>query len=319
MQSDGMPSSAEIQDALRTLSRAIAPYVAEALDDKQLAAERPSARVYDEESIRELVGGLAPEVIRGGRELFHLLSTASETDSHALADRTGLPPTALSGRLLRPLRQRARELSLPDPWVELGRKAGRTVWGDRDGTAHRLYAAFDAAGDKLAQPGRSGSRSRLGPEAPRVPVPVAAFPFRPEYAESLHRPVDGSSSCLRGFGPGDRAVIYQVHHDQGIVALFDAAGKAYPDPDWGWKADGHYTPVPNPISREMLLADPVLAPIFDKLQGRRWLPDDQVQHALTALLQDHGRFPNDRLPPLPPEATTRASTHNDRRRRRSNG
>lgn len=286
------PTPPDIETALRTLARAIAPYVAE-----ELGRESPPAaqsREYDDDSIRELVRGLKPEVILGGVELFHALSEEPhQIDSVTLADRTGLSPTALSGKILRPVRQRARELLLPDPWDEVGRKSGRTVWADRDDTARRLYEVFHEASRGLTRSEQRASSSPLGSSGP---PPSAVFPFAPEYAEGLDRPIDGSSTCLRDSRPGFRAVIYQVHRDQKVVALFDVMSDPYRDRGWGWMADGHYTPVPHSISRERLLADPALEPVFANLQGRRWLPDE-AQRALTKLLQAEGGFKDSELPP----------------------
>lgn len=286
------PSPPDIEAALRSLARAIAPYVAE-----ELGRESPpeaKSREYDDDSMRELVRGLKPEVILGGVELFHALSEGPhQIDSVTLADRTGLSPTALSGKILRPVRQRARELRLPDPWDEVGRKSGRTIWADRDDTARRLYEVFHEASQGVTRSEQPASSSPLGSSGPQ---PSAVFPFAPEYAEDLDRPVDGSSSCLRDSRPGSRAVIYQVHRDQKVVALFDVVSDPYRDRDWGWMADGHYTPVPQPISRERLLADPALELVFANLQGRRWLPDE-AQRALAKLLQADGGFKDRELPP----------------------
>jgi hypothetical protein len=112
----------------------------------------------------------------------------------------------------------------------------------------------------------------------------------------LERPRKGQSSCLRDSKPGSRAIIYQVHDDQRIVALFDITSDPYRHDDWRYMASGYYIPVPRPISRARLLADDELAPIFGHLQGRRWLPDE-AQRAVTRLLLDEGGFAGDELPP----------------------
>ncbi len=57
-------------------------------------------------------------------------------------------------------------------------------------------------------------------------------------------------------------MIYRVHSDQGIVALFDIEKPAKADRDWGYGTEGYFTQVKPAISRAKLLADPTLEPIF---------------------------------------------------------
>jgi hypothetical protein len=141
---------------------------------------------------------------------------------------------------------------------------------------------------------------------------TAVFPFAPEYTADLDRPQpDSGSSCLRDTAPGSRAVIYQVHRDQALVALFDATDVPRRDRDWGWYTNGHYEPIPNPIPRDKLLADDVLGPVFKNLFGRRHL-DRNAQHAISELLRREGGFQGG----LPPHILERAESPRPRQRRR---
>lgn len=88
--------------------------------------------------------------------------------------------------------------------------------------------------------------------------------------------------CLAGTAPGDRAVVYRTGPGGGVVALFAFTGPAEPHPG-GRHAAGVVVPVGRAVPRAELLADPVLAPVFRHLRGRRRLPPDAGRR-LVALL-----------------------------------
>ncbi|GAA1827294.1 hypothetical protein GCM10009772_01430 [Pseudonocardia alni subsp. carboxydivorans] len=88
--------------------------------------------------------------------------------------------------------------------------------------------------------------------------------------------------CLAGTAPGDRAVVYRTGPGGGVTALFAFTGPAEPHPG-GRHAAGVVVPVGRPVPRAELLADPVLAPVFRHLRGRRRLPPDAARR-LVALL-----------------------------------
>ncbi|MEU9820158.1 hypothetical protein ACIGG9_07035 [Pseudonocardia alni] len=88
--------------------------------------------------------------------------------------------------------------------------------------------------------------------------------------------------CLAGTAPGDRAVVYRTGPGGGVAALFAFTGPAEPHPG-GRHAAGVVVPVGRPVPRAELLADPVLAPVFRHLRGRRRLPPDAARR-LVALL-----------------------------------
>lgn len=115
-------------------------------------------------------------------------------------------------------------------------------------------------------------------------LPSAVFPYSPEYAQETEEEGEGWLSCLRDSAPGSRAVIYRVHSEQGIVALFDIEKGPKQDRDWGYGTNGYFTPIKPAISRAKLLADPVLEPVFRHIQGRRRLPT-AAQAALAELIE----------------------------------
>lgn len=191
-----------------------------------------------------------------------LQSDRREIDSITLADRAGVSTRELSGRIIRPLQEQVIDkLGLATPWTAVraaasGGVGARTVWRvvDRE-NARLLYEAFKKV---TPVPSEISSMAEL---STRV-LPSAVFPYAPEYALGATEEGEGWSSCLRDSEPGSRAVIYRVHSDQGIVALFDIEKPAKADRDWGYGTEGYFTQVKPAISRAKLLADPTLEPIF---------------------------------------------------------
>ncbi|ANY07453.1 hypothetical protein [Pseudonocardia sp. HH130630-07] len=78
--------------------------------------------------------------------------------------------------------------------------------------------------------------------------------------------------CLRTTAEGDRMVVYRTGPGGGVVALADALAGARARPAGGWWAPVVVHPIANPVPRPELLADPVLAPVFRHLRGRRRIP-----------------------------------------------
>jgi hypothetical protein len=101
-----------------------------------------------------------------------------------------------------------------------------------------------------------------------------------------------AACCLRGTRAGSRAVVYRTTSDQGIVGVFDFLTDSYRHPERGWVAEGVLRRLDPPLPRAELVADPVLAPVFRHIQGRKSLPPE-VGQRLVELLD-----------PLPPFAST---------------
>jgi hypothetical protein len=83
--------------------------------------------------------------------------------------------------------------------------------------------------------------------------------------------------CLRTTVAGDRAVVYRTGRHAGVVALAEATADARPRPDGGWWAPVAVHRPAVELPRAELLADPVLAPVFRYLRGRRRLPADAAR------------------------------------------
>jgi hypothetical protein len=293
------PTPAEVDAALETLIRALEPHIAghvkgllnELLKAGPVAA---SSAPLSEEQVNQCVHSLSSDVLEGGLILFEALqSERREIDSITLADRAGVSTRELSGRIIRPLQGVIDTLRLETPWTVTraapsGGLGARTVWrvADRD-TARLLYEAFENASPPPSATNPPAELSR------RV-LPSAVFPYSPEYARGASEEREGWSSCLRDSEPGSRAVIYRVHSEQGIVALFDIEGWPTPDRDWGYGAEGYFTPIKPAISRARLLDDPALEPVFQHIQGRRRLPAT-AQAALAELIEKQMPLPDHSL------------------------
>ena len=80
------------------------------------------------------------------------------------------------------------------------------------------------------------------------------------------------SAALSKSKPGDRLVVYRTRADEGLVAVFDVGTEAFKAGDLKWPAYGRPTELRTPIPRNTLTGDPLLAPVFVNLPGRRYLP-----------------------------------------------
>jgi len=80
------------------------------------------------------------------------------------------------------------------------------------------------------------------------------------------------AGCLSATEAGSRAAVYQTREDQGIVGFFDFGCGAFEHEDLGYAAYGRPVPLPRPVPRQGLLADPALHEVFQQIQGRRRLP-----------------------------------------------
>ena len=309
------PSPAEIDAALHVLARLLAPHLAPLVKEIHEAGhplQGSGEREYHERIAEQFVEGLPPDVIEGGLALFAALrSERHEIDSITLGDRTGLSTRELSGRIIRPLHQRARALGLKDPWTASrvapsGDLGARTIWRADGNVAEMLYSAFK---EKVPAPSAARGDAVLTGRADDTVLPSAVFLYAPEYARGLDEARAGWSSCLRTTEKGSRAIIYRAHTSQGIVALFDIEDSPEEDRDWGYVAPGYFTPVDPPIPRERLLNHPELEPIFRHIQGRRRLPPS-AQEAIAELLE------NETKTTLPPHSLTHRTPRSSRRNQR---
>ena len=200
-------------------------------------------------------------------------------------------PRDLAGILTTPLKRRADSLGLPRPWTE-DRIRGRSSWRQHDpDTARRILGALEQASNKHRSQDLLAEEIAEHPEAQR-PMPSAVFVWSPVSLQRL-TPQKRDSSCLRDSRPGSRAVIYRAHDNQGIVALFDVNGYPRPHEKWRWSVEGAFHGLERPISRDELLDNESLRPVFANIMGRRRLPPT-AQRALSQLLE--ARFPDHQLP-----------------------
>jgi hypothetical protein len=141
--------STDPEAALRSLARALAPYLAEELGIQAPTAERerPSAAEYDEATCRRFVSPshMGDQVLLRARKFFAELAGDGQISSPevvALLELKG--PTSIPANLTNPLKKRAERLAIGLPWSETANDENRTVWVDRQGNAARLLAAIDA-------------------------------------------------------------------------------------------------------------------------------------------------------------------------------
>jgi hypothetical protein len=151
---EGRPTSPEA--ALRSLARALAPYIAEELRRLEALERATLSPGFDEATCVRFVEDLGDGVLARARMLFELLDRDGVVDSVALAETVGITPRELSGYLTTPLKRRAAALKLPLPFSGGlgGEQYGgipspspdmdpqRTHWQDRDGIARRMLAAI---------------------------------------------------------------------------------------------------------------------------------------------------------------------------------
>lgn len=304
--------------ALRALAKALAPYIAEELGlGSPALSARVSDEAWDDDQIREYVEELTPEVAARAVSFFGLLKQGSlsskaldrlEEPGHnpdrppAEPDRPWLGEADarhLAGLVTTPLSRRAAALGLPAPFEREVRRS-ETVWRDSLGLAERLEL-------ELQRRLRHDAERRKTDEDPKLemvelleerPAPMAVLVLAPEYSSDLE---DGETywfSTLRDMKRGDRAVIYRTREDQGVVALFDVTDECTEwDDRWGWGAEGRVIELSSPISRAQLMRDRDLRQVFERPQGRRYLPP-RAQRALTPLLRERlgGELPRIVLP-----------------------
>lgn len=106
-----------------------------------------------------------------------------------------------------------------------------------------------------------------------MPVPTGPLPssILLWHAAELHDP-PAAPCCLRSIRAGSRAAVYRTGPDGGVAALFDFTADAAARPEGGWAAEGVVHLLDRPLTRNDLLADDVLGPVFRHLRGRRGLP-----------------------------------------------
>jgi hypothetical protein len=284
--------------ALRALAKALAPYLAEIFEQ---ASPRASTEVGDgfEEQVRRLVADLPRDLTEYALVLFEALMTPPHRiDLQSLAKRLGAADgREVSGILLTPLKRRSRSAGLPEPpWKDDRRPGGYRVLQD-DGRAEYLYRELEEH-QKLNGWLAHDLDELISDTDARRPMPSSVYVWAPEYVQDLEGvdPEDDvESSCLRTDRPGTRAVIYQAHQHQGIVALFDVGTFPEPDNDWNYVVGGRVHMLKQPIDRNELLAVPELRGIFEHIQGRRRIPAS-AQEPLRDLLIT--RLPPDKQAPL---------------------
>jgi hypothetical protein len=281
-----MTEREDIEPALRALARLLAPYLRE-----ELGAGSPVERVassWDDAGAAEFVSGLKPEVIDRALELFLALSRPPHAiDSLRLAEQLGAKsPREVAGLLTTPIKRRTTVTGHELPWEER-QVAGRTVWADRNGSAVPIYRALEAASDA-----HRALRSDESEPALAGSALAAVSVYGPQYA-TWKSDVAERGSCLRESRPGDRLAIYRSHDDQAIVALFDVGTDPFWDDEFRWMTYGYTHVLAAPVRREELLADPALATVFERIQGRRRLTADQGRRLgnAIALRQPAGRLP----------------------------
>lgn len=133
------------EESLRSLARALAPYIAEelGLEHPTTTSEQPR---YDEETCRQFVGSarLGNSVILRAKSFFEALATRGRIGSLEVVDLLELKgATSIPANLTNPLKKRAARLDRPVPWSESVGPDGRTVWLDREGNAGRMLAAIE--------------------------------------------------------------------------------------------------------------------------------------------------------------------------------
>src|SRR5438128_935874 len=111
-------TEAELDQGLRILARAAAPYVAGELRKSAPGhmAEEPLDVDYDDRTCAVFASELGRIVIERAFTLFENLDEPGRIDSLALAEKLDTTPRELSGMLTTPLKRRAAALGLPLPW-----------------------------------------------------------------------------------------------------------------------------------------------------------------------------------------------------------
>lgn len=296
--------------ALQALAKALAPYIAEELG---LAAPSPSPdssdHAWSQDAVHKYVEELTPEVAARALSFFGLLKQGPlssktlerlEEPGHNPDDYPDRPPAEpdhpwlgeanarhLAGLVTTPLSRRAAALGLRAPFEREVRR-GETIWRDSLGLAGPLEQALqrrlrsDAERHKIDEDSQSGQGELMDER----PAPMAVLVLAPEYSSELQSGGTYWFSTLRDMKRGDRAVIYRTREDRGVVALFDVIDEWTDwDDRWGWGARGRAITLSTPIVRAELMRDRDLRQVFERPQGRRYLPP-RAQRALIPLLRE---------------------------------
>jgi hypothetical protein len=286
-------------ETLRALAEALAPYLREIYEGTGRA---PRTDEGDDDAFedngRRLVADLPRELTEYALVLFEALKEPPHrVDLATLSKRLGAANgREVSGMLLTPLKRRAARVGFSDPpWRDDERPGGYRVLedpseGEMSGFLHEELLQHHQRSEWAV----SVDDLLADPEG-RRPMPSSIYVWAPEYVERLEAGVNQESSCLRTDHPGTRAVIYQAHENQGIVALFDVCTLPEPNHDWNYTVTGRVHLLTEPIRREQLLEIPRLRSVFAHIQGRRRIPQ-AAQVALTELLLEH--LPRDKMAPL---------------------
>ena len=146
-------------------------------------------------------------------------------------------------------------------------------------------------------------------EDPRAPAMLMTW--APDYVPSTDEARDpGWIPCNKATPPDARGVVYEhtTKGGRGIVAVCDfGSSTGVPHPTFRYAGWAALTLLECPISRERLLADPILAPTFRNLQGPPRPLAVEQGHALQHLIGDG---PPRRVP-RPPTAKERRSVLTD--------
>jgi hypothetical protein len=131
-------------------------------------------------------------------------------------------------------------------------------------------------------------------------VPRLLMTWAPDYVPPTDAPGrPGWAPCNKATPAGARAVVYEhaSRGGRGIVAVCDfGSATGVPHPTFRYAGWSQLTLLEDPVPRERLLADPILASVFGMLKGPpRRLSEDQGR-ALCALIGDVPEFKFPRAP-----------------------
>jgi len=122
--------------------------------------------------------------------------------------------------------------------------------------------------------GHHRAMMRMRPSEPIVPTSVLVWDPAEVHRWAALNDLGGwwIAGCLSATEAGSRAAVYQTREDQGIAGFFDFSSGAFKHEDFGYAAYGRPVPLSRPVPRQALLADPALNEVFQRIQGKRWLP-----------------------------------------------
>jgi hypothetical protein len=153
-----------------------------------------------------------------------------------------------------------------------------------------MRARRSSKGDTIEDRTKTLIEHGAQPSAPRSPNQVVVM--RPDEVDRALRWFEGDSwlredyavSVLKASSVGDRAVIYETGSDRrGLVGFWDVADLPVRQNRWGYLAPGVIRPLPTPVRRSQLLADPLLKTVFASPRGGRRL-SYRARRALVPLL-----------------------------------